>query len=315
MNLLCRPARHPNQVAFAWLVLLSLASHCYADQERLQLQWVDNHLTIRGKGIPGGELVMNYIEAYCRPGSTNRDWQETVIPHRTDLISLSSDASELRLQCHVQDGVIVDHQINTTEDEVSFLITVTNATDKPSEIHWGQPCLRVDRFTGQNATAYLSKCFIFREGQLVRLPTQPWATDGHYTPGQVWAADGVDRADVNPRPLNPVSSDCGMMGCFSADESKLLAIAFDPYQELFQGIFACIHSDFRIGGIPPGQSRQVRGKLYVIPANVEELCRRYSRDFPRPMLTLKSPSWGHRSMSFSWHLRSSGPSWGRSGLH
>ena len=264
-----------------YLALSVSATACDADEtEPLQLSWLDNHLTIRGQQIPGGELVMNYIEAYCRPGSTDRDWQETVIPHRTELISLSPNASELRLRCHVRDGVVVDHQINTTQDEVTFLITANNSTDKASEMDWGQPCLPVDKFTGRDKTTYIDKCFFYRQGQLVRLPTQPWATQARYTPGQVWAAPGVNRADVNPRPLNPETSHQGLMGCYSADESMQLAIAFEPYQELFQGIFTCIHSDFRIGGIPPGQSRQVHGKLYLIPSNADELWRRYLRDFP-----------------------------------
>ena len=29
-----------------------------------------------------------------------------------------------------------------------------------------------------------------------------------------------------------------------------LATAWEPYQELFQGVIVCMHSDFRIGGLP-----------------------------------------------------------------
>ena len=59
-----------------------------------------------------------------------------------------------------------------------------------------------------------------------------------------------------------------------------MAVAFEPYQELFQGVIVCIHSDFRIGGLAPGQTKHIRGKLYIVDADVEALLRRYDRDFP-----------------------------------
>lgn len=35
-----------------------------------------NWLVIRGKHLPGGEIRINYLEAYCRDGSTDADWVE-----------------------------------------------------------------------------------------------------------------------------------------------------------------------------------------------------------------------------------------------
>src|ERR671922_311784 len=80
--------------------------------------------------------------------------------------------------------------------------------------------------------------------------------------------------------LGDAVPDNGLIGCFSADEKTLMAIAFEPYQELFQGIVACIHSDFRIGGLAPGETKKIRGKIYILPANAEALLKRYHRDFP-----------------------------------
>ena len=37
---------------------------------------------------------------------------------------------------------------------------------------------------------------------VARLPTEPWATQARYVPGQVYAPVGVNRNDVNPRPLS-----------------------------------------------------------------------------------------------------------------
>jgi hypothetical protein len=57
-------------------------------------------------------------------------------------------------------------------------------------------------------------------------------------------------------------------------------VAWEPYQEIFQGVIACIHSDFRLGGLKPGETKIIRGKIYLVPARVEPLLARYQRDFP-----------------------------------
>jgi hypothetical protein len=112
------------------------------------------------------------------------------------------------------------------------------------------------------------------------MPTPNWATEALYTPGQVWAGPGVDRDDVNPRPLSDAHPSNGLIGCYSADEKMILAICFEPYQELFQGVAACLHSDFRLGGVAPGETKRVRGKIYILPADTELLLKRYRTDFP-----------------------------------
>jgi hypothetical protein len=112
------------------------------------------------------------------------------------------------------------------------------------------------------------------------MPFEPWATKARYMPGQVWCPKEVPRMDVNPRPLSELVPSNGLIGCYSADEKRILAVAFEPYQELFQGVRACIHADFRIGGLKPGETKNVKGKIYVVPADVDALLKRYARDFP-----------------------------------
>src|SRR5262249_27059562 len=169
-------------------------------------------------------------------------------------------------------------------DDVSFSVVATNPTDRPSAADWAQPCLRVDTFTGverkRDSEEYLPRSFIFLDGRLTRLPTKPWATQARYVPGQVWCPAGVDRNDVNPRPLSSLVPSNGLIGCFSADERMILATAWEPYQELFQGVLVCLHSDFRIGGLNPGETKRIRGKIYVVDADVDALVRRDEGDLP-----------------------------------
>jgi hypothetical protein len=250
----------------------------------MKLTWADNILTIHGERLPGKTVQIWYLEAYCRPGSTDRDWQETVIGHRTRLVSASDDGRQLKLHCELTDGVTVEHTLTAGADEVDFRLTTHNPTNKPSQAHWAQPCIRVGDFTGcgqdKDPYAYLAKSFIFLDGKLQRLPTHDWAERARYTPGQVWCPAHVSRADVNPRPLSRLVPSNGLIGCFSGDEKLVLATAWEPYQELFQGIIRCLHSDFRIGGLAPGETKQIRGKIYIVPADIPALLKRYEKDFP-----------------------------------
>jgi len=252
----------------------------------LTVVWKDRFLTIHGEAIPGGAIKIHYLEAYCRPDSTDRDWGETVIPHTSRLVSAAGDGKRIEVADRLADGVVVRHVIEAGEDEVRFKVTATNPTDQSSAACWAQPCLRVDRFTGTDPRnsrelhpPYIKKCFLMLDGKLTRLPTRPWATEARYTPGQVYVPAGVDRNDVNPRPLSELVPSSGLTGCYSADEKMILAVAWEPYQEVFQGVITCMHSDFRIGGLAPGEAKTIHGKLYVVPADEDALIARYRKDF------------------------------------
>jgi len=254
----------------------------------LSIEWEKNYLTVDAPAMPGGPIRIHYLEAYCRAGSTDREWRETVIPHQAELVATRDDGRTIEVRDTLADGLIVKHTIRAAGDEVDFRIEAHNPTDAPSAAHWAQPCMRVDRFTGCGRDdarapipAYARKCFIFLDGKLTRLPTEPWADQARYTFGQVYCPAGVPRDDVNPRPLSRLVPSSGLTGCFSADERHIVAVAWEPYQELFQGVIACMHSDFRLGGVAAGETKHVRGKLYVVPADVERLVARYERDFPR----------------------------------
>lgn len=269
------------------LMLLILGSNTTLTAEEktpLQLAWKDNLLQVSGEHVPGKVLEIWYLEAYCRPGSTDRDWHETVIEHETKLISINPEKTQLQLSCLLADGVTVQHLITATHDDVTFEIETHNPTDQISQAHWAQPCVRVGEFTGKTGEdkyAYVPQCFIVIDGEQQMLPTTPWATAARYTPGQVWALPGVSRDDVNPRPLSTLQPSHPIMGCVSEDRQQLLAITFDPTQELFQGVIRCLHADFRLGGLDPGERKKIRGKLYLLKNDFPALMKRYETDFPQ----------------------------------
>ena len=273
----------PRIIATAIAVLACVTSAHASEDAPLTISWKDDWLTIRGRAVGPAGIRVHYLEAYCRPGSTNRKWDQTVIPHKARLLSAGEDGKHLTIEDTLADGVIVRHQIETGADEIKFDLIARNPTTRPSEAAWAQPCVRVGPFTGNFDRAgdeYLPKCFIFLDGKLTPMPTPHWAREALYTPGQVWCPRTVSRDDVNPRPLSPDVPSNGLIGCFSADGKTIFATAWDPYQELFQGVASCLHSDFRIGGLKPGEEKHIRGKIYILPADVNALLARYRADFP-----------------------------------
>lgn len=184
------------------------------------------------------------------------------------------------MECEVEPRVRVSHEIVAGTDSVRFDLVLSNLEKEPVDIEWAQPCIRVGRFTGLGQGDYIRRCFIFTESGLETLDRTERSEEALYRGGQVYVPWNVDRKDVNPRPLSPEKLANGLIGCFSADESLLLATAWDQTQELFQGVITCVHSDFRIGGLEPGQTKKVIGKVYLLENDPEALLERYRQDFP-----------------------------------
>ena len=276
------------------LSMLAVPGALANDLPALKLTRLENWLVIKGSHLPGGEIRINYLEAYCRPGSTDADWvKHTVIKHTNEVIAQDAAGESLQLRDTLADGVVVDHVITAKGDEIDFQITARNPSSVRSEAHWAQPCIRLAEFTGfdpagKDLDDYLPKAFIFLDGKLQRMSEiKPWSKDARYTPGQVWCPKSVPRTDVNPRPLSPLVPSCGLIGCFSGDEKLLFAVAFEPYQELFQGVARCVHSDFRIGGLEPGETKKIRGKIYILKNDPAALLKRYEKDFPEQTTATK----------------------------
>jgi len=245
-----------------------------------KLAWEKNVLKITGDNLPGGTLEVWWLEAFCRRGSTKRPWNETTIPHTTELVSASPDGEQLRLRSRVQPSVEVLQDLRIVKDGVAIEVVLKNDGDAPVDLEWFEPCIRVDRFTQRAQTNYIERCFIFTERGLKTLDQLPRNEEALYRGGQVYVPKGINHDDVNPRPISPVTPANGLIGCFSADNQYLLATAWDRTQHLFQGVIVCIHSDPHVGGLKAHETKKLRGKIYLMKNDPAKLRKQYRRDFP-----------------------------------
>ncbi len=246
---------------------------------KLRIFWKDNVLTISDDKLSGKKMDILYLEAFCKTKSTHRNWEETTIPHKTELISTEDNNTYIKLRTIVEPNIEITHDIRTQKDEVEFNLILHNKGKTMVDIDWFQPCIHVDNFTNRKQENYISRCFIFTKSGLTTLNNTQRTEEAIYKGGQVYAPKGINLNDVNPRPLSPDKPINGLIGCFSDDNTYLMATAWDNYQELFQGIFVCIHSDPRIGGLKAGEIKKLKGKIYILKNDPEKLLQRYHRDF------------------------------------
>lgn len=279
-----RTSRHHFIFAVLSTLLLLHSTHAadVPSAEPLRIRWTNNMLTVTSAKLPGGKLDIWYLEAFCRPGSTHRDWGKTTIPHKTEFVSADAAGRVLQLRSKVEPNVDAFHEIRAGTDEIDFKITLRNHGQEFADVDWLQPCLRVDRFTGLGQSNYITRCFIFTDRGLTTLDKTRRTEDAVYRGGQVYVPKEVNLNDVNPRPISLDQPVNGLIGCFSSDGKSLVAMAWDQTQELFQGVIVCVHNDPRVGGLRPGEEKHLHGKVYILPNDPEGLLARYRRDFHVP---------------------------------
>src|SRR5437667_5719177 len=180
-----RTGFRPASALFPVVVLLAGSGSFACQAAGLAVGWTNNMLTVAGPSIPGGKVDIWYLEAFCRSGSTHRDWHQTTIPHKAELVSADPSRNALGLRTTVEPNIEVLHDLQAGKDEVDFRLTLKNRGREFADVQWFQPCMRVDRFTGCNQTNYIAKSFIFTERGLTLLDKTRRTEEAIYHGGQV----------------------------------------------------------------------------------------------------------------------------------
>ncbi len=250
-----------------------------ADSAAVKIRWSDRMLTVSPSRIAPMEIEIWYIEAYVTSGSTNQAWDKSTLPQEMRLLNSAPDGQHLLIEGTIAETVYSLHEIDVDGDAVRFTVTFENRGPEYVDLQWMQPCLRVGEFTGLPQEEYYKKCFIYTDQGIQYLDELPRTLEALYRGGQIYVPEGIPLEDVNPRPLSTIKPVNSLIGAVSADGGSLVAIAFEPLQELFQGVIRCIHSDPRIGGLDPGERKTIHGCFYCMENDTEELLKRYRRDF------------------------------------
>jgi hypothetical protein len=257
----------------------------------MTLSWTNNLLTVHGANLPDGKLEIWYPEAFCRKGSRGRDWSETTWPQKTVLRRVKPQ--ELSFMTRIEPDVDVRHFVRVNEGEILISYCLYNTGKVAKDIEWFQPaCIRVADFTGCNQSNYAAKSFIFTERGLTTLDKTARQPEdaARYHGGQVYVPKGINLDDANPRPICRDYPTNGLIGCFSADGKYLLATASSRTHELFEGVYACLHSDPQVGGLPPHHYKILSIRIYFMTNDPAALLKRYQKDYPRNPKQTNSPA-------------------------
>src|SRR5687767_12050854 len=101
--------------------------------EHLRLSWTNNLLTFAAPNVPGKTIDIWYLEAFCRQGAHNQDWNKTTIPHKTTLLESSPDAKRLKLRTTIGQVELL-HTLTASADEIDIAYQFTNKGPEPSPI-------------------------------------------------------------------------------------------------------------------------------------------------------------------------------------
>ena len=82
---------------------------------------------IHGDQVPGKQVRINRLEAYCSAKSKQAGWvKHKVVKHEAQLISINENVTVLRLHDRVSDGLIVERAIKAGREEIEIVISEKN---------------------------------------------------------------------------------------------------------------------------------------------------------------------------------------------
>jgi hypothetical protein len=137
---------------------------------------------------------------------------------------------------------------------------------KPANPHFADPWRRNTYYVSESGLTPLDSRAIHFNAAL-RAAADRAAESGRFAWSNKWPT-----SDENAR--------AGFMVRESEDGRWVTAVAWEDFVSV-QGHnpWYCLHNCVRVGPLRPGESRTVRGRLYLFPGNKEECLARFRRDF------------------------------------
>jgi hypothetical protein len=255
-----------------------------AEPAAIVFEW-ERGLGLRIAAQPSTEMYFwiyewNMFEA-MQPGQHTHgsyEWSKAVSSDATEGI-VDSPAMTLRMRA-VPDGA-----------ELTLRVTNTTAAAWPA-VAGIIPCWNPGMIPGSNPSMPVSKnqnfadpwrkrsYFVSADG-LSPLASRALHFHSAYRGAAEHLSEGGRFLFSNKWPSSEVDAVAGVLVRESEDGKWVTAVAWEDVLAV-QGHnpWNCLHVCVRLGALKPGESRTVRGRLYLFEGNRDECLARYRRDFP-----------------------------------
>lgn len=184
-------------------------------------------------------------------------------------------------------------QVRAVPGGAELSLRITNQTGYPwAEIAGVIPCWNPGQVPGTNPSAPLSLNTNFsdpgRSKTFFLTATGPTPLNSRAIHFNTRYREAVDRAAAagpfpfsSKWPTSDVDAVAGLLVRESEDGRWVTGIAWEDFLSV-QGHnpWNCMHACIRAGALKPGESRTIRGRIYLLPGKKEDVVALYQRDFP-----------------------------------
>lgn len=170
------------------------------------------------------------------------------------------------------------------EDSVDLKLTVKNQSDHDwPELASVIPCFNPGPIGNRNEQFTKSNTWFYADDKLVKLKHREIHFNADWRRAIDKAADENGNYVWSSKwPTSPVNanSKAGLLVCESADGKWACGIAWEDFVSC-QGNnpWLCMHQSVRVGPLNRGESKTIRGKIYLLKGKKEDVLARYKTDF------------------------------------
>jgi hypothetical protein len=256
-----------------------------AEPAKPQLFEWERGFGLRVPGAPEAQMFLwiyewNMFEAMNRGQHTKGTYTlpRRLSPDRAEAIV---DSPELRLTLRLRD------------DGADLLLRVTNLTGQAwPDIAGIIPCWNPGQVPGTNpslplplnrnfADPWRRNSFYLSAGGLTPLDSRAIHFNARLRGAVDQAAEGGRFVFSSKWPTSDENATAGLLVRESEDGRWVTGIAWEDFLSV-QGHnpWSCLHACVRVGPLPPGGSREIRGRLYLFAGTKAQCVDRFRREFP-----------------------------------
>jgi hypothetical protein len=201
---------------------------------------------------------------------------------------LNNDATEAQVvspQLHLT--------VRAVADGAELVLRITNRTTHAWPAIAGIiPCWNPGQVPGTNpsmplplnrnfADPWKSKTFFVSSGGLTPLSSRAMHFNTRFRSAVEAASDEGKLLFSNKWPTSDDDATAGLIVRESEDGRWVTGIAWEDFLSVqAHNPWSCVHVCVRVGALQPGESRTIRGRLYLFAGDKEECAVRFRRDFP-----------------------------------